>query len=137
MRESIVCISIVAFIVIAVIGCKSDRTPPQVVATFPEKGAKNVDPSITEIWVQFNEPMMDNCWSWCYESMGRFPETYGKPYYTDNCTKNVLPVKLNPNTEYVIWINMNQYSNFKDQSGNPLKPYRFPFETGDLPDESE
>lgn len=113
-----------------VAGCKSDRTPPEVVETFPERGAKDVDPGITEIWVRFNEPMMDNSWSWCYESMGRFPETYGKPYYAENNTKSVLPVELKPNTAYVIWINMNQFENFKDQSGNPLKPVRFPFETG-------
>lgn len=118
-------------IVFMVAGCKSDRTPPEVVATFPERGATDVDPGITQIWVQFNEPMMENGWSWCHEAMGRFPETYGKPYYTENNTMNVLPVTLKPNTAYVIWINMNQYNNFKDQSGNPLKPYRLAFETGD------
>ncbi len=124
-------ILIIAFgIVFMVAGCKSDRVPPEVIASFPERGATNVDASITEIWVQFNEPMMENSWSWCYEAMGRFPETYGKPRYEENNTKNVLPVQLKPNTAYVIWINMNQYNNFRDQSGNPLKPWRFPFETG-------
>jgi hypothetical protein len=137
MKKAIACIFIVAFIVVAVVGCKGDRIPPEVVETFPPRGAKGVDPSITEIWVRFNEPMMDNSWSWCYESMGRFPETYGKPYYTDNNTRNVLPVTLKPNTAYVIWINMSQYRNFKDQNGNPLKPYRFPFETGDTLEESK
>jgi hypothetical protein len=137
MRKILLLMTIVAVICILA-GCKSDRTPPEIVETFPARGAKDVDPNITEIWVKFNEPMMDNSWSWCNEAMGRFPETYGKPYYTDNCTRNVLPVQLNPNTAYVIWINMNQYNNFRDQSGNPLKPCRLAFETGDsLRDESE
>gem|GEM_PF-4689824 len=79
-----------------------DTTPPRVVATFPENGARDVDPSIREIWVKFSEPMLDKHWSWVTKGEGEFPETTGEPYYTENCTKNVLPVRLKPNTSYVI-----------------------------------
>jgi len=40
-----------------------------------------------------------------------------------------LPVKLEPNKEYVIWINTSNLKNFKDKSGNPALPFKFTFKT--------
>ncbi len=107
----------------------NDSTPPRVVSTFPHNESRDVDPSIGEISVTFNEEMMDQSWSWAYEDRSRFPAMVGQPYYTDNNTKNILPVKLEPNKEYVIWINTGDYKNFRDKSGNPAVPFRFTFTT--------
>ena len=106
-----------------------DAVPPKVVATTPANGAMNVDPALKEISVTFNEPMMDNSWSWCYEKKELFPEITGTPYYTKNFTKNVLPVKLKANTDYIIWINTVNFKGFKDEAGNSSKPYKFTFKT--------
>ena len=111
-------------------GCGAkDNLPPKVIGTNPQNGAQNVDPSLTEISVTFNEPMMDKSWSWCYEEKDKFPQMTGQPYYTENNTKNVLPVRLEPNKEYVIWINTVNFKNFKNKTGNPAEPYKFTFET--------
>lgn len=106
-----------------------DRVPPRVIATNPQNGAHDVDPSIKEISVTFNERMMDKSWSWCYEDRDTFPQMTGQPYYVENTTKNVLPVKLESNKEYVIWINTVNFKNFRDEAGNPAVPYRFAFKT--------
>ena len=106
-----------------------DNVFPGVIGTDPRNGARAVDPSTREISVTFNERMMDKSWSWCYEEKDKFPEMTGHPYYTENNTKNVLPVKLEPNKEYVIWINTVNFKNFRDEAGNPAEPYRFTFKT--------
>jgi hypothetical protein len=106
-----------------------DKLHPKVIFTSPRNEAQNVDPSMKEISVTFNERMMDKSWSWCYEERDRFPQVTGQPYYTENNMKNVLPVTLKPNTEYVIWINTVNFKNFRDEAGNPAEPYRFTFKT--------
>lgn len=76
--------------------------------------------------------MMDGNWSWVYEDKNSFPVTTGKPYYVNNMTRNVLPVKLEENKEYVIWINQPAFSNFKDKSGKSVYPYKFTFKTKNI-----
>ena len=113
-----------------VVACgEKDRTPPRVVSTFPQNGSIDVDPSLNEISVTFNERMRDGNWSWVYEDKSTFPQIVGQAYYTEDMTKNVLPVKLEPNTEYVIWINSEGYKNFKDKCGNSACPFKFTFRT--------
>ena len=112
------------------VGCgEKDTEAPRVVDTFPPNGSQDVDPSINEISVTFNEEMMDQNWSWAYTNKNEFPETTGQPYYTESYRKNVFPVKLEPNKEYVIWLNSQKFKNFKDRSGNRLVPFKFTFKT--------
>jgi hypothetical protein len=108
---------------------QEDSKPPRVVSTFPQNGSQDVDPSIKEISVTFNEEMMDGNWSWAYDDIDKFPQMVGQAYYTENNTKNILPVKLEPNKEYVIWINSANYQNFKNTNGTPAIPFRFTFKT--------
>ena len=126
-KALIICASL---LVIFGIACaQEDSKPPRVVSTFPENGSQGVDPSITEISVTFNEEMTDGNWSWVYEDKDSFPQMIGQAYYTDNNTKNVLPVKLKPDKEYVIWINSDKYKNFKNKKGISAFPFRFTFKT--------
>lgn len=106
-----------------------DPVAPNVINTFPQNGSRDVDSNLTEIWVEFNEGMLDNSWSWAHEDKNTFPELNGNPVYTDNNTKCKLPVKLQSNHEYVIWINTEKLKNFKDRSGNPAIPYKLSFKT--------
>jgi hypothetical protein len=108
---------------------EKDTKPPRVVSTFPENGTQDVDPALNKITVTFNEEMMDQNWSWVYQDKAKFPRIVGQAYYTNNNTVNVLPVKLEPNKEYIIWINSNKFRNFKDKSGNSAVPFKFTFRT--------
>ena len=113
------------------LGCgEKDNQPPRVVRTLPLNESADVDPSMTEISVKFNEEMKDGNWSWVYENKSSFPQVVGQPYYTENNTRNVLPVKLEPDKNYVIWINSANHQNFKDKNGNSARPFRFAFKTG-------
>ena len=106
-----------------------DSTAPTVVATTPEGGSTDVDPAITELRVTFDEPMSAGSWSWAYENKEDFPKITGPPRYLEDQKTAVLPVKLQPNRQYTIWINTSRFQNFKDQSGNPAVPFRLSFET--------
>ena len=122
----IVCLGLIISVTACLAG---DSQPPRVVGTVPQNGTQDVDPALTKISVTFNEQMRDQSWSWAYEDKSKFPTMTGQPYYTDDNTKNVLPVKLEPHKEYVIWINTSKFKNFKDKSGNPSLPFRFTFKT--------
>jgi hypothetical protein len=119
----------ILFVLQSLLGYAGDHVPPKVILTYPRNGMQDVDPSIKEISVTFDERMMDKSCSWCYEERDTFPQVVGQPYYTENNTVNVLPVQLEPNKEYVIWINTVRFTNFRDEAGNPAVPYRFTFKT--------
>ncbi len=106
-----------------------NKTAPKVVGSNPGNGSINVDPQLAKITVTFSKSMLDKSWSWSYEDKGSFPQVAGDPYYTDNGTTCVLPVKLEPNKRYVIWINTARLKNFKDLNGNPAEPYKLTFAT--------
>ncbi len=102
---------------------------PKIIDTSPENGSQNVDPTLTEISVTFDQPMLDKSWSWAYEDKDKFPKMTDDPYYTEDYTKCVLPVKLEPNKEYLIWINTTKFKNFKSKTGIPAEPFRLIFKT--------
>lgn len=118
-----------ALIVLLLGGCATDDAAPMVTQTIPSNGDRHVDPALSELSVTFNEQMQDRNWSWVYENKGSFPQIAGEPNYVDNLTRNVLPVRLEPNKEYVVWINAANFANFKDQAGNPAVPYKLTFRT--------
>jgi len=123
-------ILIMALIIAIGAACtEKDRQSPNVIDTFPVSGSTDVDPSTLEIRVTFDEPMKDGNWSWAYSDKNKFPEMTGQPYYKPGHMINILPVKLEPNKDYEIWINSEKFKNFKDQAGNPATPYRLVFTT--------
>lgn len=106
--------------------------PPSVIKTVPRAGDMGVDPSLKEISVTFSKDMMTKeMWSWCSQSAETFPEIEKTKirYLKDNRTC-VLPVKLKPSKTYVIWINSQKYSAFRDTENNPAVPYLLVFQTG-------
>jgi RNA polymerase sigma-70 factor (ECF subfamily) len=105
--------------------------PPSVVKTVPPSGDVRVDPSMQEIRVTFSKAMMtDRMWSWVMDSKATFPEinAEGIHFLEDNRTC-VLPVKLEPNRTYVIWINSQKFNAFRDQGNRAAIPYLLVFET--------
>jgi Bacterial Ig-like domain len=103
--------------------------PPVVVKAIPEAGSDNVDPAITEIKVTYSKDMKDHTWSWSTWGPDTFPPTTGKPHYLDDKRTCVLPVHLSPGKTYAIWLNSNNFGNFKDTSGNSAVPYLLVFDT--------
>jgi len=129
MKRIILLFLVLSLPIASIAYAEKDTKAPRVIETFPLNGSADVDPSLSEISVTFNEQMMDGNWSWAYTNKNEFPNIKGQPYYTGNNTKNNLPVILGPNKEYVIWINSEKFKNFKDIAGNPALPFKFTFKT--------
>lgn len=127
LRSSSAFLAIVLMSTVALAG--SDSTAPTVIESMPETGSTDVDPATTELRVTFDEPMAAGSWSWAYENRKEFPEITGSPRYLADQKTAVLPVRLQPNRRYTIWINSSRFQNFKDQSGNPAVPFKLTFET--------
>jgi RNA polymerase sigma-70 factor (ECF subfamily) len=108
---------------------KDEKNAPVVVMTFPESGATDVNPAITEIRVTFNKEMMDKSWSWVQISPEDFPQITGGPRYLEDRKTCVLNVKLEPGKTYIIWLNTQKFRNFMDTVGTPAVPYLLTFET--------
>lgn len=106
-----------------------ESVPPVVVKSVPAAGTPDIDPKTTEIKVTFSKNMKDGTWSWSTLSKESFPEVDGKPKYLDDERTCVLPVKLQPEKTYAIWINSDKFQNFKDSNGVPSVPYLLVFRT--------
>ena len=107
-----------------------ERQSPVVIRTVPASGAKNVDPALSEIRVTFSKEMMDRSWSWVQIAPENFPELVGEPRYLEDNRTCVVNVRLDPGKTYILWLNTQKFSNFKDAGGRPAQPFLLMFETG-------
>ncbi len=104
--------------------------PPVVIKTCPQAGDTKVDPGLGEISVTFSKDMMtDNMWSWVKISDDTFPEITGDVKYMKDKRTCVAPVKLEPGKTYVIWLNSDKMSGFRDLANIPAVPYLLVFQT--------
>jgi RNA polymerase sigma-70 factor (ECF subfamily) len=106
-----------------------ESVPPVVVKTVPAAGSDDVDPKLTEIKVTFSKDMQDGSWSWSGLSEESYPKVDGKPKYQDDKRTCVLPVKLEADKTYAIWVNSEKFHNFKDSGGKEAVPYLLVFKT--------
>jgi RNA polymerase sigma factor (sigma-70 family) len=105
------------------------NAPPVVLSTSPKAGATDIDAATTEIKVQYSKDMQDGSWSWSTWGEDTFPKMTGKPHYEADKRTCVAPVKLEPGHTYAIWLNSNNFGNFKDTGGRQAVPYLLVFET--------
>ena len=105
------------------------NAPPVVVNAVPQAGSDGVDPAVNEIRVTFSKDMTPGSWSWSTAGKDNFPEITGKPHNLDDKRTCVLPVHLKPGKTYAIWLNSQNFGNFKDADGNSAVPYLLVFRT--------
>ena len=58
------------------------------------------------------------------------PNPGEQPAFDKDGKTIVRAVKLKPNTTYVVWLNTQQFDNFKDTFDRPAVPYLWVFRTG-------
>jgi hypothetical protein len=104
--------------------------PPVVVRTTPQAGDTQVDAAaVKEIRVTYSKDMTDNSWSWSQMGEDTYPKMDGKPHYEADKRTCVMPVKLEAGRTYVVLLNSEKFTNFKDADGRPALPYLLVFET--------
>lgn len=108
-------------------------TPPVVIRSEPVSGAEAVDPGLTELRVTFNQRMMDKSWSWTTAGYGAFPDGAGPIRYLEDGRTCVMPVKLAPDTTYILGINTARHQNFKSATGQSSLPWLLTFRTAAAP----
>ena len=117
-----------------IIGQKPDSTPLSdtliVVETKPKDGALDVNASLDEIVITFNQPVNQERWSFVAADQGEFPEMTGDPYFKDGKTC-VIPVKLEPGKTYGVGVNSPTHQNFVAAADEMIiaEPYQFGFTT--------
>ncbi|MEQ1853327.1 MAG: S41 family peptidase [Chthoniobacteraceae bacterium] len=94
--------------------------PPKVVKAAPDNAQNDVDPSVSELRIVFDQPMNPGGRSIVNSSRGLLPEFIDKPQW-DNDRTFVWKMKLQPNTGY--WLSINS------RSGEPAEPYPIAFRT--------
>jgi hypothetical protein len=110
---------------------ESSPDAPVVVETTPRDGEQGVASTLDAITATFSEAMDLDGWSWVTEVGRSAPSITGLPFYL-NETTTVLPVRLQPATTYVIWVNSpddEELRNFKDSDGVPAPAHRIRFTT--------
>ncbi len=123
---------------LAACGASSDEAgfapdAPVVIETSPGDGEANVNASLTQITATFSEAMDLAGWSWVTEVGRSAPSITGLPFYLDELT-TVLPVRLEPATTYVIWVNSpddQELRKFANPDGVSARAHRIHFSTLD------
>jgi hypothetical protein len=104
---------------------------PTVIDSAPANGEVDVDAELDEITATFSTVMATEGWSWVTELGHRAPVVTGLPFYVDDMT-TVLPVRLEPDTEYAIWINSpddRELRKFTSADGVSARAHRIRFRT--------
>lgn len=104
---------------------------PTVIDSVPADGEVGVDAELGEITATFSTVMATQGWSWVTEVGRRAPVVTGLPFYVDDVT-TVLPVRLEPDTEYAIWINSpddRELRKFTSVEGVSAQAHRIRFRT--------
>jgi hypothetical protein len=111
---------------------KHQKAPaPQVVAMVPKNGAEQVDSAVTEIRVEFDQPMRVGV-SWMFGGGESFPELTGGVSYDEKGKIWTAPVRLKPEHEYHFWLNTKWFHGFRSEEGVGLEPVEVRFKTGPL-----
>ncbi len=108
-----------------------ENTPPVVVKTIPEAGSRNVSRSLKEIEITFSKEMMTvESWSVVIVSQNSFPKINGQVKFEKDKRTFVMPVKLEPNKTYAMWLNQGNNMGFRDKRKVSAIPYLLVFKTG-------
>jgi len=100
---------------------------PKVVITSPDNGEMDVSPDVTEIRIQFDQPMSPRGRS-VVGGGENFPDISGDLKWADNETF-IIPVTLKPDHQYQFSINSDAFKGFANTSGQPAEWYTVSFHT--------
>lgn len=104
--------------------------PPRVIRMVPDHGDSGVDPTLTEIRIEFDQDMAVDSQSICGGGP-TFPKLTGRPRW-DGPRAVIVPVALEPGKPYNLGVNCASFRNFKNVKGEPAEITVLSFDTGML-----
>jgi hypothetical protein len=102
---------------------------PLVVSSVPLAFANDVEPTLDEMTVTFDQTMVDGSWSWTMLNQDTFPAPVWNPAYDATRTICRVSVKLEPGRVYWVGINSAKEQSFKTAAGIPAQPHVILFAT--------
>jgi len=105
--------------------------PPKVVEATPDNGATDVDPTLKEMRIVFDQDMNPRGVS-VVGTGPTFPGAQGKMPKWEDARTCLIPIQLGPNREYKLSINSERFKGFQNTNGEPAEPYPIEFKTGDF-----
>jgi len=108
---------------------------PRIIKMFPENGAKNVDPNISQVYLTFDIPMGGGR-AWASNNADGTALDHDPDqtvFWTADRLTCVAPVKLQPNKKYVVYLNIRPFIGFASLAGVPSAGLTYSFETGPGP----
>lgn len=122
------CIALVA-LCLAACASQALSKPPKVAKAVPDNGDTDVDPTLKEIRITFDQPMSTGGQS-IVGGGESFPELVGNnPGSWAGSRTFILRVRLKPNHQYWLSVNSDKFQNFKNRQGEPAVPYPIQFST--------
>lgn len=103
--------------------------PPVVTRVSPASGSTGVDPNLTDITIEFSQPIRSKSWSLAPAFDIPLPNFIGKPNFSPDGRMCVLKARLSTNSTYAFWLNTSEHHNFIGENGLPLSPYLVYFQT--------
>lgn len=101
------------------------QTPPVILSSSPAFGDTQVDPSLKEIIIHFDQKMGSGM---SIVNSANAPKTTGSAQWVNDSTFRI-PVSLKPNTTYSLNLNNSRYRNFRSAEGISMQPQRLVFST--------
>ena len=92
--------------------------PPRVISAVPDSGDADVDPTITQLRIEFDQDMDTRGGFSICGGGPRFPKLSGKPSW-ESPSVLVIPVSLEASHPYEFNINCQSARNFKNAAGEP------------------
>jgi hypothetical protein len=116
----------------------SNPDAPKIVKMFPENGAKNVDPNISQVYLTFDIPMGGGrAWAQRDNNTALDIDEGNPVFWTADKLTCVAPVVLKPNKKYEILLNFKPFIGFASLAGVPSEGVFYTFETGAGPIDSK
>jgi hypothetical protein len=100
-----------------------ETAPPVVVRTVPAAGEADVDPSLTELRIEFSKVMRGGAWTWSWAE-GKRPLDSRNAYYLNDGRTFCVFVRLEADSSYAFWVNPPNFDvGFKDTREIFAPPY--------------
>lgn len=126
--------------VVSLLAAADDHSavPPVVIRSDPMSGAQQIDPGRTQLEITFQQPLAAGEWRLATTPFGPVPQSTGRLRLAPDGRSVVVPVRLEPETQYVIGINLDDDDDqIRSRSGVAALPWLLTFTTGAASDEEE